>query len=296
MAARKIAAYSATSGRHCASARGPRSSAPSGPTRRGAGDEATKEAQYVVTIADINAAYRLLSDSAYLGAIEHAAPLEQLVLIALCARSRARASRRRRRSRTSRGASRGSSRSRATRATRRARRRTASCSRSSTASPTRLLATEHLKQDDRTRAAAEHPGRHRRRRADQRLETPVGRAAAGPAVVDGHGDRRRQRAPRLTRSAPSRKCASAASSTAASSTLRARSPMTGISIATAAATGTGVSAGTARQSATATPPRYSVGHRRHLDLDGLPGHARHLGPARVPGSRPLSHARRPGST
>ena len=62
---------------------------------RRADDEATrtgKEAQYVVTIADINNAYRLLSDSAYLGAVEHAAPLEQLVLIALCAELRARKS------------------------------------------------------------------------------------------------------------------------------------------------------------------------------------------------------------
>ena len=47
---------------------------------------------YVVTIADVNAAHRLLTDSAYLGAVEHAAPLEQLVLIALCAELRARKS------------------------------------------------------------------------------------------------------------------------------------------------------------------------------------------------------------
>ena len=137
MAARKIAAYSGDVRKALCICARPRRSARSGSTTRGGREDATKEAQYVVTIADINNAYRLLSDSSYLGAIEHAAPLEQLVLIALCARSCARASRRRRRSTTSRGASRGSWRSRATRATRRARRRTASRSRSSTASPTR---------------------------------------------------------------------------------------------------------------------------------------------------------------
>ena len=57
-----------------------------------AGVEGAKDVPYVVTIADINNAYRLLSDSAYLGAVEHAAPLEQLVLIALCAELRARKS------------------------------------------------------------------------------------------------------------------------------------------------------------------------------------------------------------
>ena len=40
----------------------------------------------------MNAADRGLRESAYLGAIEHAAPLEQLVLIALCAELRARKS------------------------------------------------------------------------------------------------------------------------------------------------------------------------------------------------------------
>lgn len=57
------------------------------------GDEEAREgaqpASYVVTIADVNAAHRRLTDSAYLSAVEHAAPLERLVLIALCAELRA---------------------------------------------------------------------------------------------------------------------------------------------------------------------------------------------------------------
>jgi Cdc6-like AAA superfamily ATPase len=93
MAARKIAAYSGDVRKAlCICARATEVCAERADTARRAGDEATKEAQYVVTIADINNAYRLLSDSSYLGAIEHAAPLEQLVLIALCAELRARKS------------------------------------------------------------------------------------------------------------------------------------------------------------------------------------------------------------
>ena len=88
------------------------------------GRRSYEEAQYVVTIADINAAYRLLSDSSYLGAIEHAAPLEQLVLIALCAELRARKSETAPLEDVARRLARLVA-SRATRATPRARRRTA---------------------------------------------------------------------------------------------------------------------------------------------------------------------------
>ena len=93
MAARKVAAYSGDVRKAlCLCARATEVCTERADAARRAGDEATKEAQYVVTIADINNAYRLLSDSAYLGAVEHAAPLEQLVLIALCAELRARKS------------------------------------------------------------------------------------------------------------------------------------------------------------------------------------------------------------
>ena len=93
MAARKVAAYSGDVRKAlCLCARATEVCTERVDAARRAGDEASKEAQYVVTIADINNAYRLLSDSAYLGAVEHAAPLEQLVLIALCAELRARKS------------------------------------------------------------------------------------------------------------------------------------------------------------------------------------------------------------
>ena len=94
MAARKVAAYSGDVRKAlCLCARATEVCTERADAARRAGDEATpKEKEYVVTIADINNAYRLLSDSAYLGAVEHAAPLEQLVLIALCAELRARKS------------------------------------------------------------------------------------------------------------------------------------------------------------------------------------------------------------
>ena len=44
----------------------------------------------VVSIADVNSAHRRLTASAYLSAVEHAAPLERLVLVALCCELRAR--------------------------------------------------------------------------------------------------------------------------------------------------------------------------------------------------------------
>ena len=94
MAARKVAAYSGDVRKAlCLCARATEVCTERADAARRAGDEAEeKEKIYVVTIADINNAYRLLSDSAYLGAVEHAAPLEQLVLIALCAELRARKS------------------------------------------------------------------------------------------------------------------------------------------------------------------------------------------------------------
>ena len=94
MAARKVAAYSGDVRKAlCLCARATEVCTERVDAARRAGDEAEeKEKIYVVTIADINNAYRLLSDSAYLGAVEHAAPLEQLVLIALCAELRARKS------------------------------------------------------------------------------------------------------------------------------------------------------------------------------------------------------------
>ena len=90
MAARKIAAYSGDVRKAlCICARATEVCAERVDNAR---REDAKDVPYVVTIADVNAAHRLLTDSAYLGAVEHAAPLEQLVLIALCAELRARKS------------------------------------------------------------------------------------------------------------------------------------------------------------------------------------------------------------
>ena len=90
MAARKIAAYSGDVRKAlCICARATEVCAERVDNAR---REDAKDVPYVVTIADVNAAHRLLTDSAYLSAVEHAAPLEQLVLIALCAELRARKS------------------------------------------------------------------------------------------------------------------------------------------------------------------------------------------------------------
>ena len=83
MAARKVAAYSGDVRRAlqiCAKATDVCAD------RRRAGGDGGDE----VSIADVNAAHRALTASAYLAAVEHAAPLERLVLVALCVELKAR--------------------------------------------------------------------------------------------------------------------------------------------------------------------------------------------------------------
>ena len=267
--------------------------------------------------------HRLLSDSSYLGAIEHAAPLEQLVLIALCA-SCARASRRP---------------SPLEEVARRLARLVALAGDAGYHAPADARRAARDRRPLRRRAAprdgAPQAGRPLPRAAAER-PTPVADVLINQS--NHHGLHRAvdpQRAHRVSLkcsagSRPTRRARACARLTARQ--IAAPTPVVtrvqraepgagrvhwrgsprrpGIAARARARPMTGISTPRQRHGTGAWPaPRGSPPPRRHrgiqveaprhLDLDGLPGHARHLGPARVshaPGSRPLSHARRPGST
>ena len=94
MAARKVAAYSGDVRRAlqiCARATDCCIDRCRSHRRSTGGDDTSPESgPKAVTISDVNAAHRLLTASAYLNAVEHAAPLERLLLVAVCVELKAR--------------------------------------------------------------------------------------------------------------------------------------------------------------------------------------------------------------